>query len=61
MTSKLGELLLCNSDKCQSCEHTSDIKGCALKHISTARRFLAEGDIKGAEHQLSCIEKHLKE
>ncbi len=47
--------------KCQECEHTNDFKGCALKHITTARKLLAEGDIKGAEHQLNCVERHLKE
>ncbi len=47
--------------KCQECEHTNDFKGCALKHITTARKLLAEGNIKGAEHQLSCVERHLKE
>ncbi|MFW9831202.1 MAG: hypothetical protein ACFFD8_05460 [Candidatus Thorarchaeota archaeon] len=48
-------------DKCKECEHTDDFKGCALKHITTARKLLANGDFKGAEHQLSCVEKHLRE
>ncbi|MFX0078909.1 MAG: hypothetical protein ACFE8O_06660 [Candidatus Hermodarchaeota archaeon] len=49
------------ADKCQECEHTNDFKGCALQHITTARKLLAEGDIEGAEHQLSCVERHLKQ
>ncbi|MFX0169888.1 MAG: hypothetical protein ACFE89_11110 [Candidatus Hodarchaeota archaeon] len=48
-------------DKCQQCEHTNDFKGCALKHITTARKLISEGDLKGAEHQLECVERHLKQ
>jgi len=48
-------------DKCQECNHTNDFKGCALKHITTARKLIAEGNLAGADHQLSCLERHLKQ
>jgi hypothetical protein len=48
-------------DKCKSYEHTNDFKACALKHITTARKLLSEGNIQGAEYQLECVERHLKD
>ncbi|MFX1508743.1 MAG: hypothetical protein ACFFBR_00415 [Promethearchaeota archaeon] len=47
--------------KCQECELTNDFKGCALKHVTTARKLIVEGNLEGAEHQLSCLERHLKQ
>lgn len=49
--------LMCD---CSSCEFEEDKLGCVRKHISTARKLLAQGDIKGADHQLGCVERHLK-
>ncbi|MFX1476433.1 MAG: hypothetical protein ACFFCO_13330 [Promethearchaeota archaeon] len=45
---------------CSNCEYEEDTRGCVLKHVGNARKLLAQGDIKGADQQLSCVERHLK-
>lgn len=47
--------------ECKRCEYAEDLRGCAAKHIGAARRLISEGDVKGADLQLSSLEKHLKE
>ena len=45
----------------ERCEFRNDLKGCALKHISTARKLISKGKIDDADAELSYAEKHLKE
>jgi len=47
--------------KCGVCEHAEDLKGCASKHVSEARRLISEGKIEEADGQLESFERHLKE
>ena len=47
--------------ECRKCEFEDDLRGCALKHIGEARKLISKGDPKGADLQLSYIEKHLKQ
>jgi len=51
---------MCRKEK-EECELQGDPKGCALKHISKARELLSKSDIKGADLELSYVEKHWKE
>jgi len=37
------------------------LKGCALKHIGESRKLISKDDSKGADLQLSYVEKHLRE
>jgi hypothetical protein len=48
-------------EECKKCEHVNNIKGCAEKHVSEARRLISEGDVDGADLQLSYVERHLNE
>ena len=48
-------------EKCRKCEFEDDLRGCALKHIEEARELISKGDSKGADLQLSYVEKHLRE
>ena len=50
-----------SKDKCQECNFSNDFKGCAIKHVTNARKLIAEGKLDGADHQLSCLERHLKQ
>jgi hypothetical protein len=45
----------------EKCEFKSDLKGCALKHISEARKLLSKGKFADADVELGYAEKHLKE
>jgi len=48
-------------EKCRKCEFEDDLRGCALKHIEEARELISKGASKGADLQLSYVEKHLRE
>jgi hypothetical protein len=37
----------------------NDLKGCALKHISEARKLMSKGKFEEADIELSCAERHL--
>jgi hypothetical protein len=50
---------MCKKD--DTCELRSDLKGCALKHIGAARKWIAKGRIEDADAELGSAEKHLKE
>ncbi len=50
---------MCKKEK-EQCEFKHDPKGCALEHISEARELLLKGDVKGADLELSHVEKHWK-
>lgn len=52
---------MCREVECKKCEYAEDLKGCATKHIGEARRLISEDDVKGADLQLSYVERHLKE
>jgi len=52
---------MCKETSCKECEFVEDLKGCATKHVGEARRLISKGDPKGADLQLSYVEKHLKE
>ncbi len=54
-------IFLMSEDKCQKCDLTNDFKGCALKHVTTARKLISEGNFESAEQHLSCLERHLKQ
>ena len=43
------------------CDYRNDLKGCALKHISEARRLIAKGKFKEADLELNYAESHIKE
>jgi hypothetical protein len=43
------------------CNLRNDLKGCALKHISEARKMISKGKLKDADAELSYAENHLKE
>jgi hypothetical protein len=43
------------------CDFRNDLKGCALKHISEARKMISKGKFKDADVELSNAENHLKE
>ena len=45
----------------EKCELVDDLKGCALKHISEARRLISKGKFEDADVELSYAEKHLRE
>ena len=45
----------------ERCEFEHDLKGCALKHISEARKLISKGKFEDADVELSYAEKHLKE
>ncbi len=45
----------------EKCEFESNMKGCALKHISEARKLLSKGKVADADVELGYAEKHLKE
>ena len=47
--------------KCRVCEHAEDLRGCASKHISKARRLISQGKVEEADSELSSFERHLKE
>lgn len=47
--------------ECKKCEYAEDLKDCVVKHIGEARRLLSQDDVRGADLQLSYVEKHLKE
>jgi len=51
---------MCRKEK-EECELKDDPKGCALKHISKARKLLSKGDVEGADLELNYVEKHFKE
>lgn len=48
-------------EKCRRCEFQDDLRGCALKHIGEARKLISKADPKGADLQLSYVERHLRE
>ena len=48
-------------EKEEKCEFEEDLKGCALKHISEARKLISKGKFEDADVELSYAEKHLKE
>jgi hypothetical protein len=52
---------MCREMECKKCEYAEDLKGCAAKHVGDARRRFPKGDPKGADLELSYLEKHLKE
>ena len=52
---------VCKEVECKKCEYAESLKGCATKHVGEARGLISEGDVKGADLQLSYVEKHLKE
>ena len=52
---------MCNQTECGKCDYNENLRGCATKHVEKARTLLAEGKVKGADRQLSYIERHLKE
>ena len=52
---------MCREIECKKCEHVGNVKDCAAKHVSEARRLISKGDQKGADLQLSYLERHLKE
>ena len=52
---------MCRDVECKTCGYAEDLKGCAAKHVSEARKLLSEGELEGADLQLSYFEKHLKE
>jgi hypothetical protein len=37
------------------------MKGCALKHITEARKLISKGRLEDADAELRYVEKHLKE
>jgi hypothetical protein len=43
------------------CDFRHDLKGCALKHISEARRLISKGKYEDADLELSYAEGHLSE
>jgi len=43
------------------CDFRNDSKGCALKHISEARKLIFEGKSDEADIELSYAERHLSE
>jgi hypothetical protein len=43
------------------CDFRNDLKGCALKHISEARKLIAKGKFEEADLELSYAESHMKE
>ncbi len=43
------------------CEHETNAKGCALKHMAKARELLAQSRYEDADTMLSRAEEHLKE
>jgi hypothetical protein len=43
------------------CDFRNDLKGCALKHISEARKLISKGRYKDADVELGYAESHLKE
>ena len=45
----------------EKCQFEDDLKGCALKHISEARKLISKGKFENADVELSYAEKHLKE
>lgn len=45
----------------EKCEFEHDLKGCALKHISEARKLISKGKFEDADVVLGYAEKHLKE
>jgi hypothetical protein len=45
----------------ETCEFEDDLKSCALKHISEARKLISKGKSEDADVELSYAEKHLKE
>ena len=49
---------MCKEEKC---EFKDNLKGCALKHISEARKLISKGKSEDADAQLDYAEKHLKE
>ena len=52
---------MCREMECKKCEYARNVKGCAAKHVSEARRLISKGDQEGADLQLSYFERHLKE
>jgi hypothetical protein len=52
---------MCREIECKKCKYAENLKDCAAKHVSEARRLIAKGDQEGADHQLSYFERHLKE
>ena len=52
---------MCREVECKKCEYAEDLKGCAAKHVGEARSLFSKGDTKGADLELSYLEKHLKE
>jgi len=45
----------------EKCEFEHDLKGCALKHLSEARKLISRGKFEDVDIELSYAEKHLKE
>jgi len=45
----------------ERCKFEGDLKGCALKHMSEARKLISKGRFEDADVELSYAEKHLKE
>ena len=51
-------MIMCKEVKC---DYRNDLKGCALKHISEARKLIAKGKFKEADLELNHAESHIKE
>jgi hypothetical protein len=45
----------------RNCVCSDNLKGCAERHVGEARRLISEGDVDGADLQLSYVERHLSE
>jgi len=43
------------------CDFENDPKGCALKHISEARKLISKGRFEETDVELSYAERHLSE
>jgi len=43
------------------CEFVHNAKGCALKHMTEARKLISKGKYEDADTMLSYAEDHLKE
>jgi hypothetical protein len=48
-------------EECRNCVRSDNLKGCAERHVGEARRLISEGDVDGADLQLSYVERHLSE
>ena len=49
-----------NEEKCKGCIHAKDLKGCASKHVTEARKLITKGKTVEADQQLESLESRLK-